>query len=364
MMLDTPGSHGRLRVVVFGPGPEAHGGIARFTGILLSVDEPSVTIEVVRTYAQSLPGRIRRYASALAFALRLRDDGATVAHINVSAGGSTVRKALIAAILKRRRVPFVLHLHASSYPAFFGRLAGRRRAAVVRLFDRADRVVVLGEASSRFVVGEIGVERDRVTVVANGVPGPGEVPTRDTAGGEVSILFAGELSERKGVPVLIDALASIPPGTRWRAVLAGGGDLESVGAAIRAAGLADRVELPGWISPADLQSRLAGSDMFVLPSLNEGLPLALLEAMANGCAVVTTPVGNITDLVVDGVNGLLVPAGDSVALAAALSSVMADPGRRSSLGGEARRTWVDGYSDRAMTDSLLTVWQAVAREAR
>jgi len=362
MMDDAAGSPGRLRVVVFGPGPEAQGGIARFTGILLSADEPKASIELATTYAQSRPGQLRCFASAVVRALRLRNDGMTIAHINVSAGGSTLRKAVIAAIVRRRHIPFVLHLHASSYPAFFGRLGARSRSAVVRLFASADRVVVLGEASAAFVVAELGVDRDRVVVVANGVPGPAKVPAK-RSDGEVSVLFAGELSERKGVPVLIEALASVPPDAHWHAVLAGGGDLESVRAAVEAAGLADRVDLPGWLSSADLQGRLADCHVFVLPSFNEGLPLALLEAMANGCAVVTTPVGNIADLVVDGVNGMLVPPGDRASLAAALSILIGDPVRRSALGAQARGTWAEGYSDHAMTDALASVWQEVAREA-
>ena len=100
-------------------------------------------------------------------------------------------------------------------------------------------------------------------------------------------------------------------------------------------GLGDRVHLLGFRT--DIPELLAGCDLFVLPSLFEGLPLSILEAMAAGKAVVATAIGGNDEAVVDGVTGLLVPPADPEALADALRTLLREPERRRRLGEAGRR---------------------------
>ncbi|HEX8374266.1 MAG TPA: glycosyltransferase, partial [Geminicoccaceae bacterium] len=92
---------------------------------------------------------------------------------------------------------------------------------------------------------------------------------------------------------------------------------------------------------------------------NEGLPMAVLEALSHGIAVVATPVGAVPDAIVDGESGLLVPAGDAPALAAALARVIADPGLRRSLGDHARARFDARFSIPAHVDRLARIYADV-----
>ena len=164
------------------------------------------------------------------------------------------------------------------------------------------------------------------------------------AGTTGAAAFLGRFGDRKGVPELLRALAEPRLATlRWTAVLAGDGAVERFRArwAARAERARSRCRL-GRRSRGPRQ--LAAADILVLPSLNEGLPMAVLEAMAPGLAVVTTPVGAIPDAIQDGETGLLVPARDAAALAEALARLIVDPALRRRLGEQARARFAAEFS--------------------
>jgi len=143
---------------------------------------------------------------------------------------------------------------------------------------------------------------------------------------------------------LIAALARIPADMRSqiRLRLCGTGPYEGeLRRQVREAGLDEQVEFAGLIAYDEIPRQLRQSDVFVLPSLQEGLPLSLLEAMASGLPVVATAVGGIPGVVKDGVNGLLVPAAAPAALRDALVRLLANPALRQRLGTAARRDSLD-----------------------
>ena len=150
------------------------------------------------------------------------------------------------------------------------------------------------------------------------------MPIRRTApaGPRVQFLSLGRLSERKGSYDLVNAFASLSPELRARArlVLAGDGDVEGVRQL--AAPLGDSVRVLSWIDSAERDRLLDASDVFVLPSHAEGLPMALLEAMAAGLPAIVTPVGGIPDVLTHGAEGLLVEPGTSYQLAAAMTRLL------------------------------------------
>jgi len=141
----------------------------------------------------------------------------------------------------------------------------------------------------------------------------------------------GNFTAKKDQATLVRALARIPGA---RLVLVGTGprerDLRNL---VADQGLADRVTFVG--SRDDVAALLPAFDVFALSSRFEGLPIALLEAMAAGRACVATPVGGVPEVVTDGVDGVLVPPGDADAFAAALAGLLADPDRRAALGEKA-----------------------------
>ncbi|HSK21697.1 MAG TPA: glycosyltransferase family 4 protein [Egicoccus sp.] len=169
-------------------------------------------------------------------------------------------------------------------------------------------------------------------------------------GDDLVITFVGRLVGEKGLDDLADAFVEVAP--RRRMVLWLVGDLlgserdhtapARVAGRLSDHGLADRVRFVGRRD--DIPELLRASDVFVLPSLREGMPVSLLEAMATGLAVIATDIRGSREVVEDGRTGLLVPVHQPHALASALLGLHDDPGQRRALGRAARREVVTGYT--------------------
>ncbi|WP_144790198.1 glycosyltransferase family 4 protein [Kocuria palustris] len=327
---------------VIGPGPGSAGGIGVMAANLQATSSERTALEFVESggAAGSRPVRLAAFLRCAAGCLG--PSAAQVRVFAVSSHGSTWRKLVLTALAGLRRRPYVLHLHGGGYADF---LAGRGRLgrrAVRGMFRRAERVIVLGEGWARFVEDRLGVQAGRIAVLPNAVPGPKEAPRRPDSE-PVRVLFAGRVGARKGAPELVEAWRRIGAGRDAVLVLAG--DLDDPDGSIRAAvEAAPRVELTGWLEPAQLQEQLRRAQVLVLPSRAENLPLSLLEGMAWGLAPIATPVGAVPEVIDDGENGRLVPVGDSAALAETLRDVLDDPAARHRLAVAARRTWEAGYT--------------------
>ena len=146
-------------------------------------------------------------------------------------------------------------------------------------------------------------------------------------------------------------------------MLAGDGPVDETRAEVRRLDLSDRVEVPGWVGPAEVDRLLQEADVLTLPSLSENLPMSVIEGMSAGLAVVTTPVGATPDIIEDGRTGLLSPPGDAAALAAALRRVVEDKPLRLRLGEAALAFHREALDIPAFTDRLLQVWRDAQRPA-
>lgn len=282
---------------------------------------------------------------------------AQVQHIHVAGRGSTVRKIVLCAAARAVGARHVLHLHDFDYAADVLRRPAWQQAMVRQMFRGADRVIVLGRRDRDTMTGLLGVEAARVRVLPNAVPDPGPPAP---SGAMPTLLFLGHLGERKGVPELLAALASpLLANAGWRAVLAGGGPVDHYRAEVARLGLADRVVLPGWLGETATRALCASSDILVLPSHSEGLSMAVLEGLAHGLVVVTTPVGAHPEVITDGVTGVLVPVGDADALAQSLATLVGDPAARQRLGKAGRTLFTTRYGMPSYLDALGALYGEV-----
>jgi glycosyltransferase involved in cell wall biosynthesis len=232
------------------------------------------------------------------------------------------------------------------------------------MFQRARRVIVLGERDRRIVEDVLGVATRRVVRLANAVPDPGEPPPR-AAGprSTVRLRFLGHLDDRKGVPELLHALAR--PALRqraWHLDLAGGGEVARFRAAAHDHGLADRTSFHGWLSPEGVAALCRTADVFVLASHAEGQAMSLLEAMAHGLAIVTTPVGAHLEAVAADREAIIIRPGDVDGLAAALARLIDDPARRAQLGAAARRRFLAAFDIGGYAVALARLYAEVLAE--
>jgi glycosyltransferase involved in cell wall biosynthesis/Ser/Thr protein kinase RdoA (MazF antagonist) len=232
-----------------------------------------------------------------------------------------------------------------------------------------DGVIAVSDETERSFRAEIGGERNRIEVVCNAVdvelypPKIDRVVVRTRMGfgpADHVMTMVGTFKRQKGHRYLVEAMASLN-GRRedLRVVFVGDGELmHEVEAQVEESRLAGRVRFLG--SRRDVPELLAASDSFVLPSLWEGLPVALVEAMATGLPVIATSVSGTSQAMVDGATGWLVPPGDAAALAHAILDLLADPARAARMGSAARARVESAFSGRGQAEHLAALFRAEA----
>jgi glycosyltransferase involved in cell wall biosynthesis len=211
----------------------------------------------------------------------------------------------------------------------------------------AECVLAPSVATAGELERDYGVAGVRVVPNATG----GIEHEREEAGTEASgyLLFVGRLRIRKGLEILLDALALLEPGMAARLLVAGEGEHRSaVERRVGELGLGDRVVFLGRASGARVRALLAGAAALVVPSIYEGMPLVVLEAMEAGIPVVASRVSGIPEVVVDGTTGWLVAPENPAALADALQEALAQPEERRRRGAAGRERVARLYRPRAV----------------
>lgn len=292
---------------------------------------------------------------SLALLARLLTGRVALLHVQSASYGSFWRKSLLLTLARAFGVPTVFHLHGAEFQKFYARSHPLVQHWIRHTLVRSTRVLALSEAW-REALQRLAPQA-RIEVLAN----PVHFPEQAKRSAEVTgrLLFLGRAEQRKGIFDLLQALAqarSRAPALHLQ--IGGDGDLDAVRAAALAAGVAEAVELLGWVRGEPKEARLAEAEVFVLPSHDEGLPMALLECMARGKAIVSTPVGGIPQALRDGKDGLLVPPGAHESLAEALVRLHEDAALRQRLGDSARERVRAHYA----TDTVIARLEILYRE--
>jgi glycosyltransferase involved in cell wall biosynthesis len=286
----------------------------------------------------------------------------------------------------------VVHFHTARAHALAPFARGRADALVVTrrmdyapnrifapwLYNRAvDGVAAISAAVADALVRS-GVARKRIEIIPSGVdvdrfrpPNPAELKqARDALGlaaGDFAVGTVGMLEARKGQRYLIEAIRLLRDGegagvahattANLRCFIAGTGALgEELTEQIEARRLDEAIRLMGMID--DSRSLFWALDIFAMPSLQEGLGVAALEAMACGLPVVASAIGGLVDAVEDGVTGIQVPAGDERALAKAIEQLSVDSELRHAMGAAGRERAVAKFAIEAMARGTLALYRA------
>lgn len=315
----------------------------------------------------SRPGDVARFAlaaprAALAWGRAFRAFRPDVLHVQCFGPNG----AYALGLRTLTRTPLVVSSHGETFADDHAVFEHSRllRAALERSIDVAGAVT----GCSRVVADDlVRFGAPDAVVVPNGVDlagydlvdhGPRDVaagePARSDAVREPVVVAVGRIEHVKGFDLLVDAFASSALRDRARLVVVGdGSEADALRRRVATAGLADRVELPGRLDPAEVAARLADADVVVVPSRADAAPLVVLEAWRSGRPLVATVRGGPPEIVTDGVDGVLVDPQDTQALAAAVLGLLDDPERAGRIGAAGRRrvedfTWervVDRYED-------------------
>jgi glycosyltransferase involved in cell wall biosynthesis len=235
-----------------------------------------------------------------------------------------------------------------------------------RLLARlGDGVVASAESVKRAYVQQLGISPDAVRVIYNAVNWDKLRATKTPAAvrqelgipaDRIVIGVVATLQDKKGHRVLLDAVARTPGLERTWLMIVGDGPLRSsLDAHAVTLGIGDRITFCG--TRRDLGNVLPAMDVFALPSLWEGLPLALILAMGAGRPVVATAIAGIPEVVTNGDTGLLVPPGDVAAIGTALARLVADPDQRRRLGSAARAAVSNRFGADAYAASVTSLYE-------
>lgn len=287
-------------------------------------------------------------AGVLAAYLRRRE----VRHLHNHFGDSSCTVAMLAA--EMAGIPFSYTEHG---PDIF--FAPRRWRLDMKI-ARARFVVAISHfCRSQLMLLSDPAHWHKLAIVHCGVdPNRYDTGPRKKAGKR--ILFVGRLAQVKGVPLLLEALASLQKRhpDAYLTLVGDGPDRPALEALSERLGVTDMVKFAGYADEAGVAEHLANSDLFVLPSFAEGLPVVLMEAMAARLPVIASQVAGVPELIEDGKSGFLVPAGDMETLIARLDALLTDTAQGLAMGEVGRAKVVADFDAAREAAKLLTLMQA------
>lgn len=255
---------------------------------------------------------------------RMRKDNLT--HLHNHFGDSSCTVAMLAAELGGFTFSFSLHGPGIFFEPFHWRLDEKLKRALfvsnISHFCRSQAMIFCPpEKWDRLHIIHCGVDPDLFKRVEH-------------SGQGTRLLTVGRMASVKGMPILLDAIKQLQAthADLKLTVVGDGPERRDFEQRATTMGLADRVDFVGYQSQGEVRNRLNETDLFVLPSFAEGVPVVLMEAMAAGVPVVTTRIAGVAELVDDGTSGRLVPPGDADTLALAIDDLLNNPEKRNDFG--------------------------------
>lgn len=278
-----------------------------------------------------------------------------ICHVHGSMKGSIIRKNAYIRLCNLFGVKVIFHLHGSEFEKTYEASGRIYRALVKSTLYRSNYIFVLSEYWEKYLREKFsGLSIFR----ANNYPSPEfeDIIERKQAVDNriINFTFMGYVGQRKGIYDLLLAAAKLHSrcADKFIITIAGNGELEEVTKFIKDRNMSEYVFVKGWISGKEKYNVLKSTDILVLPSYNEGLPIAILEAMSAGIPVISTSVGGIPDAISDGDEGFLIEPGDVMALSDSMRKIINDNSLLNRLGMNSRARYDKKYSSKANVSRL------------
>lgn len=317
--------------------------------------EQSNLVYVPTASAGSILHRLLVFAKGLA---RIRKELCNchydIVHMHLSERGSLLRKNIVQNMAKKAGCKTILHMHGADFEEWYRSCGKKLQTHIRKVISKADLVLILGHYWESFI-GGLMTDPDRMVVLHNAVPVP---PENCYNAQNKNIMFMGALIERKGILDLLEALSRVRGQLprECRLILCGD-DPDGIAApAIERLDLDGIVEMTGWLDNASKEKIMAESAINVLPSYREGLPMTILETMANGVPNISARVAAIPEAIDDGENGLLIEAGDVDALSEAILRMLGDAELRKRFSHAGWRKMYEQFSLEAHNKRLLAIY--------
>ena len=253
----------------------------------------------------------------------------SVVHIHFSERGSFTRKNIISRISKLFGKSTVVHMHGAEFKEYYNSSKENKKNKIRKFLLNSKKVIVLGKSWDDFVKSiDVHINTE---IMPNFVSCVDEKALFNKE--EINILFLAVLIKRKGIYDLIEAINSLIKenlliGYKVNVIIAGSGTEEvKVKAKVKELGIEGNFDFRGWVDKEQKNELLKKSQIFVLPSYNEGLPVSILEAMSYGLPIISTNVGSIEDAVINNYNGIIINPGNVNQLKEAIYTLIRDEKR-------------------------------------
>lgn len=266
-------------------------------------------------------------------------------HIHTASRGSFLRKSFVFTIAKLFGKKTIIHIHGAEFDIFYNNSPAFIKKIITKTLNAGDLIIVLSKQWKE-KISEIS-SNPNIKVLYN--------PTiikelNQTNSDKVKFLFMGRLGKRKGTYDIIDAAKYVNSNIEIN--LYGDGNIEEFEKLIQDNNLQEKIKIKGWISGNEKEEVFKNSNILLLPSYSEGLPMSILEAMAYGLPIISTPVGGIPEAVVDNVNGFLIQPGDCKALAEKIDILATDNQLREKMGEESYRMAQEKFDIKVIAEQL------------
>lgn len=356
-----------LRVITVGNAPSVKGGITSVISQILSHNwnEQGIEMSFIPTFEGG--NTVRKVWAFIKGYLQLqkacKKGLVDVVHIHMSHNGSFTRKYIIHKLCKKYGVADIIHLHSSGFVEFYDNSDESRKGKIRELLTGCNCVVALGKEWEQRV--KRIAPKAKIQVMNNTVHIP-EICTNQNSDC-INFLYLGVLVKRKGVIDLLKAIKNLKDNgildeKKVAFNIGGTGECEDeLKNYVKENSLTSHVNFLGWVAGEEKAKQLQANQVLVLPSYNEGLPIAILEAISYGMPVVATNVGSVEEAVHDGVNGFLYQAGDVDALTESLRRMICSPEFRIKMADASRMLARNEFNDTQYFDSLDTLYRQVTR---
>lgn len=349
-------------VLMLGDSLTQSGGIATLQKLIIKYAPPDLNIEQIATRddGSGFEKGIVFFRAIYLLIWRLIFRQTDVVHIHIADGGSILRKAIFATIAFSFHKPVLMHAHGAVFHLNYESSPKFVQQLMRKVFSQCRGWIALTSFWQDFYISSLGLDAKQVFILLNPTELPTIIPHRINSA-KVKLVFVGRIGERKGTFDLIEAFAKLPESLRnsVELLVAGDGEIDRAKQLTQELNLTEQITFLGLIDAQARDLLLETADVYILPTYNEGLPLALLEAMSWGLPVITTPVSGIPDVVKDRQNGLIVDAGNIQQLADAIQLSIENEDLRLSLGKAARET-VGKLDMKSFSSRLAEIYRTVS----
>ena len=355
----------KKNILMLGDSLTQSGGIATVQNLVIKYAPPTVNIIQIATRDEgSAIKKGRIFIQSIGLLIwNLVFKNPDLVYIHIADGGSILRKSIIAsiALLFGKRV--LMHAHGAVFHLNHGKLPQPVKAILQGIFSRTTGWIALTSFWQDFYTSSLGLNPRKVFRLLNPVVLPAKVPDRSSHSGKIKLAFVGEIGQRKGTFNLIKAFANLPEHLKdsTELFIAGKGEIDRAKSLAQSLNVSNQITFLGLIDAQRRDLLLEEADICILPTYNEGLPLALLEAMSWALPVITTPVSGIPDVVHHHQNGLLVEPGNIQQLSDAIQLYIENKDLRLSLGQAARET-VSALDVSFFASQLAEIYQVVLND--